>query len=155
SVGEVVHAIDQAVERRAVPERRDGPRKPLGVTDAHDARLAPRCVRGVSRVRHLKTAMPRTDPCPNLTGVTPPRAASITIAALCVGALVQYLFIRQVLGVNVPLTVVVLLTIAFALRPRGATLDARDAWLPLGAIPFGALCAIRTDAPLVAVDLVG
>jgi hypothetical protein len=84
-----------------------------------------------------------------------PRSAAVTLAAsLGYGLLAQYLFVRETVGVNLAVAVGAALAAALVVRPRGSRVDWRDAWLPLGAITFAALCAVRTDVPLVVFDLI-
>jgi hypothetical protein len=83
------------------------------------------------------------------------RSAAVTLAAtLGYGLLAQYLFVRETVGVNLPVTVGAALAAALVVRPRGTRLHWRGAWFPLGAIAFAALCAVRTDVPLVVFDLI-
>lgn len=83
------------------------------------------------------------------------RSAALTLAAsLGYGLLAQYLFVRETVGVNVTAGVSAALAAAFAMRPHGTRVHWRDAWLPLGAIAFAGLCAVRADVPLVVFDLI-
>ena len=83
----------------------------------------------------------------------PTRAAALTLvtaAALGVGA--QYLFVRQVVGLNLLVATILLLAAAWRMRPHHA-LSTTDLVLPAGAIAFAAFGAIRVDAPLVVFDV--
>jgi len=82
------------------------------------------------------------------------RSAAATLAtAVGIGLVVQYLFVRESLGVNVVVATTLALAAAAALRPRSRSFDARDAWLPIGTFVFAGLCAIRADVPLVIFDV--
>lgn len=80
------------------------------------------------------------------------RAAQIVLAALALGLAAQYLFVRERAGLNVLAGTALFLAAAWWLRRRDSAVAARDAWLPASALAFAALCAVRTDAPLVAFD---
>ncbi|HEU5287865.1 MAG TPA: DUF4173 domain-containing protein [Candidatus Limnocylindria bacterium] len=82
----------------------------------------------------------------------PRRAAILVLAAAAFGLVFQYLFVRERTGANVVAATALFLALTWAFRDRGRHFAWRDAWLPLGALLFAALCAIRTDALLVAFD---
>jgi len=86
--------------------------------------------------------------------VTGAAAARILAISLVFGVLAQYLFVRELVGVNVAVALVAALAAAWWSRPRDVPFAWRDAWIPVGALVFGALCAIRVDVPLVAFDLI-
>jgi hypothetical protein len=77
-------------------------------------------------------------------------AVTLALAAL-VGVASQYLFVRNLAGLNVPLVTALALAAAWRLRPAGVA-RRRDAWIGAGALVFAGLCAVRADAPLVAFD---
>src|SRR5436305_5331343 len=70
------------------------------------------------------------------------------------GVLVQYLFVREGVGANLPVAAGALLATAWLVRDGQNRVDLRDAWCGAAALVFGVLCAVRTDVPLVAFDLV-
>ena len=80
-------------------------------------------------------------------------ASRALIAAIAAGLLGQLLFGFQMLGLNVPIWIAVVLAAAWRFRPRTARFDRLDAWLPIGAITFAAFAALREDAMLLMFDL--
>src|SRR2546430_3250674 len=79
----------------------------------------------------------------------PSRAAALTlVTAVALGVGAQYLFVRQVVGLNLLVATILLLAAAWRMRPHHA-LSTTDLVLPAGAIAFAAIGAIRADAPLV------
>lgn len=86
--------------------------------------------------------------------MAPTAAARLLAISLALGVLAQYLFVRQLVGLNVLAALAAMLASAWWSRPRDVAIAWRDAWIPLAALAFGALCAIRVDVPLVAFDLV-
>jgi hypothetical protein len=72
--------------------------------------------------------------------------------ALAFGALAQYLFYRSALGINVGIASVVILAVAWRLRPTGARVDRFDLWIAPAAIIFAFLPALRVDLMLVLFD---
>lgn len=80
-------------------------------------------------------------------------ASRALVAAIAAGVLAQLLFGFQMLGLNVPIWIAVVLAAAWRFRPRGARFDRLDAWLPIGALTFSAFVALREDAMLLAFDL--
>jgi hypothetical protein len=65
----------------------------------------------------------------------------------------QLLFGFQMLGLNVPIWIAVVLSAAWRFRPRTARFDRLDAWLPVGAITFATFVALREDGMLLMFDL--
>lgn len=83
-------------------------------------------------------------------------AGAIGIAAVAIGLLYQWLFVDTALGINAPIAVTALLLAAWLLRPATRPWPrARDAWLAGAALIFSGFAAIRGDANLVALDLLG
>lgn len=82
----------------------------------------------------------------------PRRAAVLVLVAMSFGLVVQYLFVRERIGANVAAATALFLALTWALSDHGRRIGWRDAWLPLGALAFAPLPAIRTDAPLVVFD---
>jgi len=87
---------------------------------------------------------------PTLAPVDRDRAAATLAAALGVGLVAQYLFVREAIGVNLLAATLVTLAVAWRVARRRP----RDIWAPAGALVFAGLCAVRTDVPLVAFDLI-
>ncbi|MDQ3880390.1 MAG: DUF4173 domain-containing protein, partial [Chloroflexota bacterium] len=83
------------------------------------------------------------------------RPAAVLTVALAIGLLGQHLFFDVPLGVNLVAMVAVLLLAVWRLRPSGAHLGLRDAWLPVAALVLAAFVAVRADPALVFLDLVG
>ncbi len=82
--------------------------------------------------------------------------SAIGLAAVAIGLLDQWLFVDTALGVNAPIAVAALLAAAWLLRPRTRPrLRARDAWLSIAALTLSAFAAVRGDANLVALDMLG
>ena len=75
------------------------------------------------------------------------------LVAVAAGFLAQLLFVGQLLGVNFPIWIAVVLAAGWFLRPRSATFDRLDAWLPVAAITFAVFVALREDGMLLAFDL--
>ena len=80
-------------------------------------------------------------------------AARILLVALALGILAQLLLVEQGFGVNVPLLAGALLGGAWVARPPIARLDPADRWLPVVALVFAVLVAVRSAPSLVAFDL--
>ncbi len=80
-----------------------------------------------------------------------PRATLTLALAAGFGAVWQYLFYRQDLGVNAFVATIVFLAIAWTMR--SARMAIVDAWMPLFAILFAAFIAIRVDPAFVAFDV--
>ena len=74
------------------------------------------------------------------------------LAALLFGAVGQQLFFARAAGLNVLVATGLFLALGSWLRPRSRRTDVADRWLPLGALVFAALCAIRADAALLLFD---
>jgi len=82
--------------------------------------------------------------------------SSIGLAAVAIGLLGQWLFIDAALGINAPIALAALLAAAWLLRPTARPWPrARDAWLSIAALALSAFAALRGDATLVALDMVG
>jgi hypothetical protein len=82
--------------------------------------------------------------------VTPSRALSAGLAGLAIGALAQYLFVRELVGLNVLASVLGFGMFAALLRggpPRRADV------LMLGALAFASFAAIRAEAAVQAFDV--
>lgn len=73
-------------------------------------------------------------------------------AALLFGVIGQQLFFARAIGLNVLVTIGLLLTIGWWLSPRARRIELADAWLPAAAVVFAALCAIRADLALLLFD---
>jgi hypothetical protein len=80
-------------------------------------------------------------------------AARAVVLAIGAGFLAQLLFVDQLLGVNFPIWITIVLAAAWFLRPRTATFDRLDVWLPLAAVTFAVFVALREDGMLLAFDL--
>jgi len=73
--------------------------------------------------------------------------------ALAFGVLAQYLFFQSALGINVGIAAVVVLTVAWRLRPTVARVDRLDRWVLPAAIVFAFLPALRVDLMLLLFDV--
>lgn len=91
---------------------------------------------------------------PLVRPLRPAIARRIVLVALMLGVVVQGLFLGELLGLNVPLTVAAILGAATLLAPRPWRMDRADRWLPVAALAFAGLVAIRSNPALVAFDLV-
>jgi hypothetical protein len=78
--------------------------------------------------------------------------ATFALASL-LGLAAQLLFFRQPLGLNALLVTLLFLAAAWTRRDPATPFRIRDAWLPASAVAFAAFCAVRTDASLVAFDV--
>jgi uncharacterized protein DUF4153 len=85
--------------------------------------------------------------------MTPRIARRMAIVALALGVLGDILFDRQALGINVPIAVVAALVAATLFRPAGARVDRLDLWIPPVAVVAAVGVALRTDPPIIALDL--
>ncbi|HLQ04935.1 MAG TPA: DUF4153 domain-containing protein, partial [Verrucomicrobiae bacterium] len=83
----------------------------------------------------------------------PGQAVPVVLAALALGVVAQYLFVRERIGVNAPIAVALFLAAAWRTRDPGRAVRPRDLWLPIGALVLAALCALRADAALLAFDV--
>jgi len=83
----------------------------------------------------------------------PRTARRLALLALGLGIVGDILFDRQALGINVPFAIATAMTAGTVVRPRGTRIDRLDVWLP----PVGLLAAVgvalRTDPPIVALDV--
>jgi hypothetical protein len=82
--------------------------------------------------------------------VTPSRALYAALAGPALGALVQYLFVRELVGLNVLASVLGFAVVALPLR--GGPLRRADVLL-LGALAFASFAAVRAEAAVVAFDV--
>ncbi len=83
-------------------------------------------------------------------------AGAIGIAAVAIGLLYQWLFVDTALGINAPIAVSALLAAAWIMRPAERPRPrVRDAWLAAAAVTFSGFAAVRGDANLVILDLLG
>jgi len=73
--------------------------------------------------------------------------------AFAFGILAQYLFYRSALGINVGIASLVILAIAWRLRPTGARVDPLDRWIVPAAIVFAFVPALRVDLMLLLFDV--
>src|SRR4051812_42506286 len=80
-------------------------------------------------------------------------ARRVALAALLLGIVGDALFDRIALGINVPIAVALALVAAMLLRPKTAVIDRIDLWIPAVAILASLGVAIRTDPPIVALDV--
>lgn len=76
------------------------------------------------------------------------RAAATLALALLLGLAAQYLFHGQGLGLNFALATALFLAAAWTLRAPGLRIRPIDLWVPLSALAFGALVAVRADGAL-------
>jgi hypothetical protein len=83
-----------------------------------------------------------------VTDVLERRAAATLALALLLGLAVQYLFYGQGLGLNFALATALFLAAAWTLRTPGLRIRLIDLWIPLSALAFAALVAVRADAAL-------
>src|SRR5437016_10145900 len=73
--------------------------------------------------------------------------------AFAFGVLAQYLFYRSALGINVGIASVVIVAVAWRLRPAGARVDRLDRWIVPAAVVFAFLPALRVDLMLLLFDI--
>jgi hypothetical protein len=83
----------------------------------------------------------------------PRTARRVGLVAIALGVAGDILFDGQALGINVPIAVGLALAAASLLRAPGARIDRLDLWLPPVALLAAAGVALRTDPPIVALDL--
>ncbi|MGH2463441.1 MAG: DUF4153 domain-containing protein [Candidatus Limnocylindria bacterium] len=84
------------------------------------------------------------------------RAALLVLTAVAFGLLAQLLFYGVGLGVNYPATIAVVLIVGWLARPPDApAIRLPDAWLPAAALTLAAFVALRGDATLVTLDVLG
>lgn len=91
---------------------------------------------------------------PLVKRLDPTLARRIAAIALVAGLLGQWLAVGQAAGINLLLWTAAILLAALLVRPRDAAFDRLDAWLPLAALIFAALVAVRADETLFAFDTV-
>jgi uncharacterized protein DUF4153 len=77
---------------------------------------------------------------------------TMLLAALLFGLAGQQLFFAHAAGLNILVATALFLAIAWLLRPPAVRPDVADAWLPVGALIFAALDALRADSALLAFD---
>ncbi len=82
--------------------------------------------------------------------MTSSRALAAALAGLAIGALVQYLFVRELVGLNVLASVLGFALVALPLR--AGPLRRADVLL-LGAVAFASCAAIRAEAAVTAFDV--
>jgi hypothetical protein len=84
------------------------------------------------------------------------RAARVLVVAAGIGLLAQLLFIEALLGINYPITVIVLLAAGWMARdPAAPRPHWTDAWLAPTAAALALFVAIRGDSSLLALDILG
>jgi len=81
-------------------------------------------------------------------------AARALVGAVAAGVLAQLLFAFQLLGVNFPIWISVVLAAGWRYRPRDTPFDRLDTWLPVAAITFASFVALREDGMLLLFDVV-
>jgi hypothetical protein len=79
-------------------------------------------------------------------------ARRLALVALLSGIAADALFDRVGLGINVPVTIVVALTVSTLFRPAGASIDRLDLWMPPVAVLAAATLALRSDPALILLD---
>src|SRR2546422_6610764 len=79
--------------------------------------------------------------------------ATVLMLAFVFGVLAQFLFYRSPLGINVGVAAVVVLTVAWRLRPPDARIDRLDRWIAPAALVFACLTALRVDLMLLLFDV--
>ena len=90
---------------------------------------------------------------PRVASVDRYSPAVLLSLALLFGVLAQYLFYRSALGVNVGIASLVVLAVAWRLRPVGTRFDRLDRWIAPAAIVFALLPALRVDLMLLLFDV--
>ncbi len=80
------------------------------------------------------------------------RAARLAGGSLAAGLLADQLFYGQAPGINALIWTGVVLSLAWLARPRGATIDHLDLWLPFLGLAFAAFMALRADPALLLFD---
>jgi hypothetical protein len=112
SLGEVVHAIDQSIERRAAAEGLDRAREALGIADAHARKGTPAAPRGRltcgTSCRCDDAACRKAES----AAMRPDRAVTVVLAAGVLGLAAQHLFVRERAGLNVIVAAVLFLAAA-------------------------------------------
>lgn len=98
-------------------------------------------------------ARPASQSEPLVRPLPPAVAVRALTAALAAGVLAQLLFSFQMLGLNVPIWIAVVLAAAWRFRPPAAKFDRLDIWLPIAAIVFAVFVALREDVMLLMFDL--
>jgi hypothetical protein len=85
--------------------------------------------------------------------MTPPAARILLALCLALGILAEILFDQGALGLNVPIATGILLLAMTVIGRRRGRPERADLWLPVVAMVAAVLVAIRTDAPIVELDL--
>lgn len=80
-------------------------------------------------------------------------AGRVAVAAVVIGLVGQLLFFGVGVGINFPLAIGIALGGAWLLRPRAATFDRLDAWLPATALVLAVFVGVRGDPVLVFFDI--
>jgi hypothetical protein len=99
-------------------------------------------------------AQPWLEPQPLVERLPETLAGRALLAAIGAGVLAELLFAFQMLGLNFPIWIAVVLGAAWRFRPALARIDRLDLWLPAGAIAFAAFVALREDGMLILFDVV-
>jgi uncharacterized protein DUF4153 len=81
-----------------------------------------------------------------------PAPGSLLVVALGLGLAAEVLFFGLPLGLNLLIAVALLLVVGWMARNPDARVDRLDAWIPLAALLFAALVALRSDPLLVLFD---
>lgn len=90
---------------------------------------------------------------PRVASIDRYSAAVLLSLALVFGVLAQWLFYRVPMGINLGIASVVVLAVAWRLRPVGARVDRLDRWIAPAAIVFAFLPALRVDLMLLLFDV--
>jgi hypothetical protein len=90
---------------------------------------------------------------PTMRRVQPERAVRLLAAGLVTGLVTQYLAVGERAGLNVAVGIAMFVALSWAVRPARSRPKVADIAIPATALSFAALCAARTDAPLVALDI--
>jgi hypothetical protein len=99
-------------------------------------------------------AAPWTPPEPLVQRLPDSIAARALLGAVAAGVLAQLLFAFQMLGLNFPIWIAVVLAAAWRYRPREVPFDRLDIWLPVSALIFASFVALREDGMLLMFDFV-
>jgi hypothetical protein len=84
------------------------------------------------------------------------RAARVVLLGAGIGLLVQFLFVESLLGVNFPITIATLLVAGWVARsPSTPVPRLADAWFGPAALVLAGFVAIRGDATLLVLDVLG
>ena len=83
------------------------------------------------------------------------RARRLLVGSLAIGVILEVLLDGPAFGINVPISVAMLLGGAWWVRRRGRAPDLLDLWLPISAIVLASLAAVRADPFIAALDAAG